>query len=278
MFNNYQQAVPNFGGNFYNPQPQRQPKLTQPLKQEDIKKLRNNGDAFSLKVTDIDLLKSYCTHKNNGAIVLQQTADGKVFCPICGETFNLVDASEEAVQGIVSDINDVMQTVKTYYVDMPEQTIMHYFQMMPLINKLPKLYELALKNFNEYEMGAPINGMNNTNAFAMLNNLMTPGMGMGYNPAMGMQQGMAQNMNMGMGMNMGMQPGMNPAMGMNMNMGMPQQNMVFNNQPVQGNGFGYMGAPMPQQQQEQPSNNMNQQAAQPKTSEGNVTVEKNFNV
>ena len=274
MFNNnYQQPAVQFGGNFYNQMPQRQPKLTQPLSQEDIKKLRNNADAFSLKVTETDLLKSYCTHKNNGQIALQQTSDGRVFCPICGETFQLIDESKENIERIVSDMNDILQTVKTYYVDMPVQSITSYFQIMPLINKLPQLYEIACKNFNEYEMGAPVNGMNGSNSFAMLSNLMTPGMGMGYNPAQGMMQGnmgMPQGMNMGMGMpmqgNMGMQQ---PMMG-----GMPQGNMVFNTQPVQGNGFGYMGAPM--QQQEAPVNNQ-QQPAQPKTGE-DVSVQKNFNV
>ena len=70
------------GGYQYAPKPAA--KMTQPLTPDQIKKLRGTGTAFDLQVSQTEMYKAICTHKENGNIALTVTPEGKVFCPICG--------------------------------------------------------------------------------------------------------------------------------------------------------------------------------------------------
>ena len=162
MYNNY------FNNQFpaqYGVGPMQVPKAknTQPLTPEMISKLRSSGDSFNISVSQEDLWRAACTHKENGQPTLvsegvnEKTGNDILRCTICGKTFELVDASNEEVQAAVDLICNLLQTSKTMYLDAPANLITQYYQMLPLLEMFPKLYERSQKNFAMYE-----NAMYNT--------------------------------------------------------------------------------------------------------------------
>ncbi len=208
-----------------------QAKMTQPLTKEEMAKLQKQGNE-RLVVNEIDLIKSKCTHKNNGQLALVQNANGTSTCNICGETFTLVDIDPMEVEGITQRFIDILQSIKTFYLDMPVNYASEFFVMIPLLKNTPELYRIALNQFSKYESGSVVNQNNGAYGFnlfntltnpmsGMMNNSMNPGMmGMGMNPNMMNNNMMGMNPNMMNNNMMGMNPNMmnNGMMGMNPNM------------------------------------------------------------
>ena len=176
MFNN--NGVPVYGYGYANPQPKA--RMTQPLTDEQIAKLQQTDGAFSMKVDQEDLWRSACTHKrkDNGMSTLVQNTDGSYTCTICHETFNLCDSDKSEIEGAVKTIVDMLQTIKTVYLDAPEELIVQYMQQIPLLKKMPQLWDRAMKNFALYDNTMnPLNPINNPgmSSFAAMQNLL-------YNP------------------------------------------------------------------------------------------------
>lgn len=247
----------NMGGTQYGQFPQA--KMTQPLTPEQMRELRSTGSGFSLKVDPVEVLRSHCTHKDNGNIALVKNADGSSTCTVCGATFNLLDKDIEEVAEITRAVLDVLQSIKTYYLDIPENYVKDYFNMIPYLEKLPKFYEVALHNFAKYENGAFLNNNNNMYGFQMLNALTSPGFGQMGNGMMGGQ----------------MQPQMQPQMAPMGGYSQPQYNPQASIAP----GYNPFGGAQPQQQQmgygqpmQQPQS---QPAPQPQQSEGQVQQSNN---
>jgi hypothetical protein len=134
---------------------QRVPKFTNPvtLNKDSLKLLQNKGSGFSLAIDEVDKVKAVCTHKEGNTISLKENGDGTVTCWLCHETFRIEDMDESYVEELVRRMNDVLQVVKTYYVDIPVQVAETYFQFIPYLKKLPQLYKIALDNFNQHDMG-----------------------------------------------------------------------------------------------------------------------------
>lgn len=130
------------------------PSMTQPLTNEEIAILTDKGGAFSTKVTKEDMLKAYCTHKRNGAIVATQNPDGSFTCPICGETFRQVDMDKESIEADVEKVIDDIQNIKLAYLDMPVDVARQYFPIIPLLRKLPQLGVIAASNWAKYDGSA----------------------------------------------------------------------------------------------------------------------------
>lgn len=236
MYNNYNpMGTPGFQY-----QQQAQARCTQPLTHEQIKQLRNKGAAFTLQADPTDILKSICTHKENGNFTLMENGDGTVSCSICGETFSLLDVSKEEVENATNIVKDVLQSIKTYYLDIPEETAKNYFPIIPLIDKIPQLYVIAMNNFKKYDGSNMVQQNNNPYGFGMLNMLTSPMMPM---------NGMYQQPQMGFAPQQQMMPGYMPQQPMGY---APQQPVQMPNygQPQQMPGynpFGYNPAPMTQQ-------------------------------
>ena len=220
----YGQFEQNFGGitpvGFQNNV--NQIKYTQTLTPEQIATLRQKSDKFSLGLTQEDVWRGICFHRDDKGTTLRQNPDGTTTCTICGYTFDpSQDMSEEDVQMAVNGIIDIMQTIKLLYLDMPEQPAKEYFQIIPLLEKAPKLYKLASDNFARHEQwnNFRFNGTPNTiNLYNMLNSGMAPNFMQQPMGGMGMpQMGMMNNgmMNNGMAMQPNMMNGMmNNGMGM----------------------------------------------------------------
>lgn len=150
-------------------------KVKNVLTPEEMAQLQQKCNQFSLNLTDEEILKSRCNHRNqNGELALADTADGEHICTICGEKFREVDMRAEDVEDVVATMNDILQTVKLLYGDMPAQAAKEYYQIIPLIKKLPKLMTIANDNFNKYDNANQLEQQNINNPYAILNAFANP--------------------------------------------------------------------------------------------------------
>lgn len=209
------------------------------LTPEQIKRLQQNSAEFSLAITEDEMLRGICNHRTpdgeSDSLVYDQET-GLATCTICGYTFKPIDRniSIDEIREATTNIVDILQTIKLLFLDLPANAAQEYFQIIPLIEKIPKFFELAAKSMTRHEannwqyngrnMGAVNMFQNLQNVFATMNQPMQPngmpmgGPGYGYagtatpNPFTGAPQ---------------MNPGANPAFGMGANPGMagynPQQ-------------------------------------------------------
>ena len=232
----YPQMQP-MGGMYYNGfqgQPTPVQKINNILSPEQIDKLTSSS-VFDIGITEEDYAKAICNHRSKDG-----TSDTLVFdpvtgvarCTICGYEFRPIDSSESVddIKAAVDKIIDIMQTIKILYVDLPPQAHKDIFPMLATLQKIPKLFEIASKNFSKHETFNWQYSRYNMNGVQMLANLSSMfGGGNGmysqpYNPQM--QQPMQPQMG-----GWGQQPMMNNGWGA------PQQPQ----QPM-GNPFGYPGA------------------------------------
>lgn len=128
-------------------------KLTNTLSPEEVASLRDKGEPFSLKLTPEEKLRAVCNHINpeTGMSALLDNPDGSVTCTICHHKFSTEDVSVSEVQESTDMILNFLQTSKLLYLDMPAATAREYYQIIPLIEKLPKLFKIASDNFRRHE-------------------------------------------------------------------------------------------------------------------------------
>lgn len=224
----------NINGFMYQGMQAPQPKFNNVLNAEEIKQLQQNSQQFSLSITQEEMLRAVCNHRNaegTGDALVVNPATGEVQCAICGYKFRPVEAdvSPEEIKEDVYRIQDILQTIKLLYIDLPGSAAKEFFPIIALLDKVPQLFDFAIKNMSKHENFNWQYNNQNMGAIKMFQNLqsMLGGMSMMQQPNMAMGgNGFAAAPNMGMGMGT---PMMNPAMGgMNPAMG--------------GNAFGYPGA------------------------------------
>ena len=142
---------------FYDPRgmnytPRQAPKFTQPLTNEQIAKLRQGESAIDWRISEMDLLRASCTHKEkNGTSALIKKSNGLWHCTICGADFSMTYASEKQIQEAVDIIINFLQASKAMYLDAPESLIRNFYQIIPILEKFPTIYKLAWDNFNMHE-------------------------------------------------------------------------------------------------------------------------------
>ena len=217
MNNNYyygQQAMgqPYYGGydpNMYSypamgynniPTPANQNALTA----EEIQILKNARPAskIDLSIDRTDVLRSMCTHKDNGRDVVMQVNDGsgEVFCPICGHRWKPEMKNKEEVQELVAELIDQMENAK-WAGDLPTDLTRELFTLIPLLNKYPDIHEYAMNTFNKYYSARGMYNAQDTNIYGMYNSLFGAGVpATGYmNAPMQGYYGQAQQPNMNQG-------------------------------------------------------------------------------
>lgn len=153
MNNQYNQPfygnVPYNQGVMYNNQPQ--VKRTNPLTKEEISSLRTKT-PFSLAITQDDVYRGICFHVDeNGNPATVTDPNGATTCTICGETWNSNELSTDEVQAATENILSVLQTIKLMYLTFPEQAARDFYQIIPLLKKVPQLYKIAADNFRTFE-------------------------------------------------------------------------------------------------------------------------------
>ena len=257
MFSNNNYVPYGTMGSIYPGQPAPQPRNTQPLTQEEINELKKHVEKFTTAITREEILRAYCTHRNNNESMLVPTGKPDEYeCAICGAKIVLKPYTDEEVQAITDEYENILNNIKVKFMDIPIDVTKSFFQIMPYVKKSPQLYQLANDNYSRYANGfnnSTLNPVNGSPNYAIWNNFYAmqggyPGMGYGYQqPAMGYPQMMPQQQ-----MNMG-QPMMN---GMGSTTDMQRDAMLMGGNPLysqypQGNPQ-MMNAPVQQMPQNNP--------------------------
>lgn len=281
MYNNgygFNPAYPfNNGGMVQNPNLAQQPRMGNWLSKDKLALLRKGIEKFTLSVSDEDIARSQCNHYNeNGQSMLVPDPDGsgRYTCQICGSSVNMAEHTPQEVEAATQNILDILNQAKMMYLSIDPSAACEYFQIMAFIEKIPKLYDVATKDFRKYEnvdSFVPSQGQNPFNLFGMLTN---PGMGMYqqpygvYQPQMQMPYGNPAYTNMGAVQNAGYavpNPTYNPMYGgqpmapqqpygqQPMNNGYQPQTTGFNMAP-QGAAQPQAQAPQQNTQPQQPVN------------------------
>jgi len=172
-----------YGG--FQGQPQATQKFNNVLTAEQIKRLQQNTEQFQIGLTEEEMLRAVCNHRSadgmSDALVFDKMT-GVARCTICGYEFRPADSSEsiENIKDAVDRVVDYIQTVKIMYYDFPASAAQEYFPIIPLLNKLPKLFEFAAKNMSKHEAYGWAYNNYNMGAVQMLNNLNSMFGGMGF--------------------------------------------------------------------------------------------------
>lgn len=159
---------PAYTGYQYQGAPQQQDRQKNFLSQAEIERLMKKQNQFSLALSEEDKLRAFCNHirsDGSGKDALVQNPDGTYTCQICGYTFKPLDAqatTRESLQAAVNDIDDVLQTIKLLFIDLDPNVAKEYFQIIPLIEKIPDLFDLAVKNYSKHDnINLFVNGKRN---------------------------------------------------------------------------------------------------------------------
>lgn len=238
MFAN--QANPNTNPAFgyqYNGMQQPRSKFENILTQEQMQRLMQS-ENFVLALTEEEKLRGICNHRDFDGTKDALNIDPitrEATCRICGYRFRPVDLdlTPEELQKDVDRIVDVLQTIKLLFLDMPHDAAKEYFQIIPLIEKIPKLFECAAKDFTKHEnVNWNYYSGNNMGAMSMFQNLQSM-FGGGFGGFGGQPNPYQQPYG---GQPFAGQP--NPAYGAPVNNGAP----MYGAPSPTGNPFGYPGA------------------------------------
>lgn len=267
------------------------PKNTQPLTEEQQRKLQKQVDKFSTALTEKDVLESYCTHRTpkDGMTLYTDQNDNQI-CTICGEVMHLERYTPQQVEEIVDKFVNLLDNIKAIYFDIPEDVVKEFFQIIPYCKRVPKLYALAVNNYEKYVPNgeAPVNNVNLSsayNAWMGLNNLYGGNtMGVAPTPAMNTMAYQFYNGNGGYQTPPQMtqpfqmqQPNMQPYPNQYMTPVQMQQNQMLNGQnPMyetpQSQAQNFQQPQMNVQTQQQPVEQQPQVAAQNATSTAKVEL------
>ena len=215
QFGGVPQGINGTGMQFNGFNPQQIPQMKNHLTQEEIQKLIQKENQFSLAITETEKLRAACNHRwdqpqPDGKLdAIVENADGTCRCAICGYEFSPIDinTTQDMLDNTVRDMLDILQTIKILYVDMPSDIAKQFFTVIPTLERVPKLFERAAKSWMKYDNSGNGYGFNNknmnvVNLFNMLSGYLSGGMQpMGQpgfnpqpNPAMQYQQPMMGGM------------------------------------------------------------------------------------
>jgi len=190
-----------FGGfGYQNQAPVQPPVFNQLLNADQISKLQKAPSQFTTRLTEDEYLRAICTHKDlNNHITLDfNSSTGKYRCSVCGAEFYLVDVNEskENIDQSCYNFYDLLQTIKTYYGNVPE-SMSDLYLMLGFVKKVPQLWDIAKKYFEKATNQNGYLGYNNDQSgFNLVNTIFgngalggIPGMGgFGQNPYYAYQQ------------------------------------------------------------------------------------------
>ena len=160
--------------------PQMQQNVQMPTNQnactpEEIQAMKNASprqSALNLTIEDIDVTRSRCTHKENGADLVKLVEDGTgdVYCPLCQARWNPEPATKEEVANDVRKVISHMQNSK-WTGELPNGVVREYMPMIPLLEKLADIYEYGAKAFQKFYNQRGFMNAGDANLFAQYNSL-----------------------------------------------------------------------------------------------------------
>ena len=168
-------------------QQQPAPVLNNFLTPEQMSEIQHGGSQFQTKLTRDEYMRNICTHKSNNRIMLEKQNDGQHHCAICGKAFTLFDTNtpDETIYGVCKNMHDLMQSIKTYFLNVPED-FKDIYMMLGFIEKIPLLWKTAVKSFETASNQTAFGLQNNPqqDSFQMLGQIFggtgMPGMMGGY--------------------------------------------------------------------------------------------------
>lgn len=239
-------------GNFNNyGQPQTATPYNSTLTPEEFKMLQKQQNEFSLGLTEEEKLRAICNHRTPDGLndtlepfVDPVTGETKTRCKVCGYVFDTVSqsTSKEEIQEEVKDVIDVLQTIKIMFTDLPRDAARDYFQIIPMLEKIPQLFEYAVRSMNKHDGNNNWQYNNGSTGYRQMFDRVQSMLGGGAMPYGQYQQPMMNGGYMG---GYQQQPMMNNGFAQTPYQ-QPQNNMGM------GNPFGYNGANPNQPQQYQP--------------------------
>lgn len=134
------------------------------LTPEQMSEIQQYPQQFPTKLTRDEFLRSICTHKANGRIMLEEMNDGQRHCTICAKDFYLFELTtpDETIYGICKNMHDLLQSIKTYLLNAPD-ALKDIYMMLAFIEKLPLLWKSAVKTFEQVSNNTDF-GIQNNNA------------------------------------------------------------------------------------------------------------------
>ena len=160
---------------YYNPGNIQQQKIPNVLSAEEIKQLQQQSNNFNLGLTSKEAMQAACNHRSLDGTKDSLTYDydtGKARCTICGYEFVPIEPTTtyDDIMRTCDDIVNIIQTVKLLWPDMSDASQREFYNIIPLIYKVPRLFEFAAKNFNRNEFDL-WSQQNSPAGMAMLQNL-----------------------------------------------------------------------------------------------------------
>ena len=145
----------------YNPQPQYDPaygqkpfspsKLVSWLTPEQIASLRKNMPEFTPTIPAEEYVRAQCNHVDpNGNFAAVPTADNEYRCTICDAKFSVNPISDQDINKAVKIVTDALELTKLAYGNCPDNA-KEFFIIIPLLKKIPSLYEIAMANLDKFE-------------------------------------------------------------------------------------------------------------------------------
>lgn len=286
--NNYQMGMQQYGG-FQNNRLAANMKNV--LSAKELQELMHSTSA--IKVDPDAIVRDKCTHKLDNAFAIIPDpimGEGYFKCRVCGRSFKIVDGNMTEVTELVKGFTNIIDTIQTLGVELPDNFLAELGKMKSVADILPRVHDAVMKTWNNNYAtnngGFRNAGSNSANIYNyMTTNGQVPMGGMGamqqnlynngiafnnqYNPYGGQQQMGMQYPNQNMNMSMGMQTP--PAYGQQMGgMQYPNQGMMGGMNPVtnqnsffsNGQQQGAMQYPNPNQNVAMTNNTMQQQLMQ----------------
>ena len=141
---------------WYGPQYQQQPvrniavePTTTPEEEEMLRK--NKTADFSLKITPEEYAEGICNHRshaNNGGPDLTALGGNNFRCNICKEEFEMLDDPRK-LSAAITIVRAAINTIKIMWKDCPTEAARQFYTIVPLINKLPRVFAYAKKCWDE---------------------------------------------------------------------------------------------------------------------------------
>ena len=127
--------------------PQQPVKSNQLLTDDQIRVLQQSGQTkenFFNSMTQIDVLKSMCTHKANGRSSVFAVQDGSddYQCSICGARFKLLYPGTDISQ-TVKDVKSIIESIKFWYGEIDPDTGGKVYPALAACNQLDNMWKVA---------------------------------------------------------------------------------------------------------------------------------------
>ena len=187
---NFQQQPYGMGNMMMGGMPQQNPnnyRIASTLSPEQIKMLRDQGSTFSLGLTEEEMLRAICNHRSEDGLsdtLVYDPVTGTAKCTICGYEFRPIEPNVnfDSIKEDIKRVEDIIQTTKLMYIDLPQQAAKEYYPILGLLEKLPQLVEYAAKNMAKHDNYNYMYDNRNMGAAAMFANLsnMFSNMSMNY--------------------------------------------------------------------------------------------------